>query len=248
VYVIDLLKETSFQTKNVSWASYGLFHCGAGGKFRGLAYSPNIDAGRLLWFSSGKQIPTGMLACENGAVAVPKAVQFLTMKTDLPGLWSAPISLPVFETPLKFRNFNWVIDINKLIKPEKNLATGTYEMYKPEMVGSGIRWRFKGGTFNEVDYPDVYVQEWTSSAQTDSDAFKKLAPPTSTTWVVYTATPVRANDDFVEQDLLLVGSTLSNVNAGSGLPPTDDKWKGHPTLRALAFKLTAQDTTAFHPR
>jgi hypothetical protein len=200
-------------------------------------------------------IPLGLLAIAVGAtVALTGSVTFPPVQVASSGLWGAPIRLPPLDETTTFAgvkfaldNYEWAPQNPPATKPESDLATTTTNKYKPELYGSGVRWWYKGETTNNTDgtvrtYPDLYVQQWSSSARKDRPALDPIGAPERTTWVVYSSLPLREPVATAATPTLALVAWTSDAG-GNGVPPAGRVWscmdpQGSATPRRLLFELT----------
>ena len=274
VYVIDLEKEPSFRAGLAAGlsagpvrATWGLFlYSSTSQQYRGLAYStlttqqppPNIDGAWVSpWTSPVVTIPHGLLGIEMGATVAQHAgiATFPAFREGPRGLWQTPIRLPPLTETTTFGgatytlgSYVWAPTTAPTTKPESDLTTYTSK-YTPELYGSGVRWWLKGETTDDLSgtrtYPDVYVQQWSSSAVEDQPALERISTPASAKWVVYSSLPPRADaaaaPGLAPAVLALVAWSVGGGD--SGVPPAGRVWsctdpQGLKSSRTLPFELT----------
>jgi len=249
-------------------ATWGLFlYSSTSRQYRGLAYStrrtqqppPNTDGA---WVSPwtipvASPIPAGLLGIGMGAtVAHAGSATFPAFQEGPRGLWQTPIRLPPLDETTTFGGvtvtlgtYEWAPATAPTTKPESDLTTGTStSKYTPELYGSGVRWWLKGETTEDSNgeartYPDVYVQQWSSSAVEDQPALEHIGTPAWAKWVVYSPLPLRADaaaaPGLAPAVLALVAWSVED--GGSGLPPAGMVWSctdPQGSSRRLPFELT----------
>ena len=245
-------------------ATWGLFlYSSTSLQYRGLAYStlttqqppPNTDGAWVSPWTSPvvSPIPAGLLGIGMGAtVAHAGSATFPAFRAGPRGLWQTPIRLPPLTETTTFGGvtvtlgtYEWAPATAPTTKPESDLTTGTStNKYTPELYGSGVRWWLKGETTEDSNgeartYPDVYVQQWSSSAVEDQPALENIGTPAWAKWVVYSSLPLRADAAAAPAVLALVAWSVEE--GGSGLPPAGMVWSctdAQGPSRTLPFELT----------